>query len=72
MKWFDRSLIMGMVCVAVIFGGKAIGSTTTHPPTRPCPEDATWVGMGQYSHGYWSWYKCIATDDVTAWAAKHH
>lgn len=73
MKGINRILAIGGVCCAFAAGTHvATAGTTVHAPTRQCPEDAAWVGVGDYSHGYWSWYKCIALDDVTAFAKRRH
>lgn len=74
MKRTRRFLVVSGIIMAMIVTGKvgeSMASTGTHPPQRSCPEDATWVGMGDYRGGYWSWYKCIAYDDVTAWYLRN-
>jgi hypothetical protein len=63
-----RTIALLLIAVALFVVGavKAFGSSY-HPQkiqVRWCPEDAVHVGQGQFDGTRWSWYRCIARDDL--------
>lgn len=66
MRRINQFLLVAAVALVSVVGTKtAIAATTVHPPHRPCPEDAVWVGRGDYHDGYWESYFCWARDGFT-------
>lgn len=73
MKPFHRIITIGAaLCIGAVGAHVADANTSVHAPHRHCPEDAVWIGDGNFAHGYWSHYKCVSGDSATAYWLAHN